>query len=449
MDPAMIVIFGSTGDLTKRKLIPALYELRRKGRLHECTPIVCVGRRAFDDGSFVRHLEPERFIEGADEESLQGFLRNVRYLHMDIGSATPRDLKEAIKGIEEEFSCSTSKLFYLAVPPSLFGPITDLIVPLKGEGDGWQRVVFEKPFGHDLDSATKLQSSVSEVFDEEDIFRIDHYLGKALVQSILAFRFSNPLFENSWDRDDIERVEIVASEDLGVETRAGYYDRSGALLDMVQNHLLQVLSLVAMDAPSSLEADAIRDRTAEVVRSLRLDSWVRGQYAAGNGMRGYHEEEGVAADSETETYVSLRLLVDTPRWHDVPFIIRTGKRLKARFAHVKVFFKPSRLFSASSPNVLTLRIQPDEGIAFSFNVKRPEQQGLEEVDMDFCHPCHFGPNTAEAYESLLAEVLKGDHTLFPRWDWLEASWSFIDAINERKPPLKRYPAGSDGPAEGS
>jgi glucose-6-phosphate 1-dehydrogenase len=444
MEPAMIVLFGSTGDLTRRKLIPALYNLHRKGQLHACTPIVAVGRKPFTDGSFFEHLQTDDFLKNADQTELERFLKRIKYLHLDISSTDPASLKDAIEGLERQYSCGKNKLFYLALPPQIFGSIARLVKPLKGD-DGWQRVVFEKPFGQDTSSAEELNKTISEVFQEDEVFRIDHYLGKASVQNILSFRFSNALFEKAWRKEDIERVEIVAAESVGVGTRAGYYDKTGAVLDMVQNHLLQLLSLVAMEPPSSLESDDIRDQTVKVIESLRLGSWRRAQYVAGSGKKGYREEDGVAPDSDTETYASLELFVDSPRWQGVPFILTTGKRMQARHAEIKVFFRRNGLYEHAKMNLLTIRLQPDEGIAFRFNARDPETGELDQVDMDFCHPCHFGPNTAEAYEALLAEVIRGSRTLFTRWDWLLASWKFIDGVVEEKPTLESYPAGKDGP----
>ena len=445
IESSMIIIFGATGDLTKRKLIPALYHLEKRGELPACMPIVCIGRRPYSREEFFGHLEPERFIKDAEDAVLQRLLERVTYHRVDLDTATPASFQRTIEQVESVYGCTKNKLFYLAVAPQLFDPIISLIAPLN-QGEGYKRVLLEKPFGHDSASAAALQQSLTKAFAEDQIFRIDHYLGKALVQNIIAFRFSNALFEKGWSGEDIDYIQITAAETVGVETRAGYYDQVGAIRDMVQNHLLQLLSIVAMEPPKSLAAEDVRDETAKVMKKVRLGKVVRGQYGAGKGMHGYREEAGIAPDSSTETYAAFELFVDTPRWENTPFYVRTGKRLGQKYTRIDVVFKRSGLFEASAPNVLSIRVQPDEGISFSMNAKQPTKGFLlEQVLLDYCHPCHFGPNTPEAYESLLHEVLSGEKTLFTRWDWLQHSWSFIDALPQT--PVHGYPAGSDGPKE--
>ncbi|MBE0583683.1 MAG: glucose-6-phosphate dehydrogenase [Desulfofustis sp.] len=357
----------------------------------------------------------------------------------------------------KNYRCGGNKLFYLALPTAAFGVVADLLKPLIG-GCGWQRVVFEKPFGADLASAGRLNDSISAVLREEDIFRVDHYLGKELVQNILFLRFANEIFCCAWNRDAIDNVQITVSETLGVEDRAGYYDHSGAIRDMLQNHLLQLLSFTAMEPPTSNDPDAIRDEAARVVEHLRPPETadvVLGQYGAGRigdrDIRAYCEEDGVPPDSATETYVALRAFVDTPRWQGVPFYLRTGKRLEQRSAEIRIIYKQHRCDGLALPdraNMIVIRIQPDEGIALAFNVRKPGSDNeSESVLMDFCHHCHFGPNTPEAYEAIMASAMRGDSLLFTRWDWLRASWRFIDRLRAVAPPVVSYRPGSSGPVE--
>jgi glucose-6-phosphate 1-dehydrogenase len=453
----MIVIFGSTGDLAKRKLIPALYRLLHRGELTENSPIVCLGRRDYSQAEFIEHLEFDSFIQDGEPDLLGRLAGMIYYRLFDIGDSGGTDLQALLHQIRHETGCSTNGLYYLALPTTAFFAVAGIIEPLVMES-GWKRVVFEKPFGEDLESAERLNQTISSVLKEDQIFRVDHYLGKELVQNILFLRFANEIFSCSWNRDAIDHVQITVSESLGVEDRAGYYDQSGAIRDMVQNHLLQLLSFVAMEPPHSGHPNAVRDEAARVMQQLRLpvtDDVVVGQYAGGRGgdqsVVAYREEEGVPADSSTETFVALQAWIDSPRWFGVPFYLRTGKRLARRYAEINVVFKQHHLEGLvrhEEPNTITIRIQPDEGIALAFNVRRPgDTEHSESVLMDFCHHCHFGPNTPEAYESIMSSVLKGDPILFTRWDWLRASWSYIDELRAVCPPVVTYPAGSAGPGE--
>jgi glucose-6-phosphate 1-dehydrogenase len=332
-----------------------------------------------------------------------------------------------------------------------------MLISSLGSQSGWKRVVFEKPFGEDLKSARQLNSAIRTVLKEDEVYRVDHYLGKALVQNILTLRFGNEIFSTCWQRGAIDHVQITVSETLGVEKRAGYYDRSGAVRDMIQNHLLQLVSFLAMEPPETDLGDALRDRAVEVVHNLRPltpQDIVLGQYGSGmtqsDPVPGYQMEDGVADDSMTETFAALRVFVDTERWQNVPFYIRTGKRLHKRHADIKVVFRQQdNVFGGRrEPNVVVIRIQPDEGIALAMNVQKPgEEFATESVMMDFCHHCYFGPNTPEAYESILQNVMEGDRSLFPRWDWIEASWHYIDHLRAIAGPPHTYPAGTEGPQE--
>ncbi len=455
LESQMILIFGGTGDLTRRKLIPSLYHLLKKKQLTMCTPIVCIGRQKITREAFLNQLSPEKYIEDPDEVILKDLLGRIEYLRFDLLTGKPAEFGAKVKTLRQKYSCAANRLIYLALPTTVFQKTAEIIAALHDE-TGWQRVVFEKPFGEDVHSANQLNESIMSVLQEEQIYRVDHYLGKELVQNILTLRFANEIFASTWNAQTIDHVQITVSETLGVEKRAGYYDRSGAVRDMVQNHLLQLLSFVAMEPPGAAIADALRDEAAAVIgnlRRVRREDVVLGQYGAGDiggeQMVGYTDEDGVADDSITETYVALRAYVDTPRWQGVPFYLRTGKRLNHRYADIKMVFKQKALevdTMPGEPNLITIRIQPDEGIALAFNVRKPGGNGTtESVLMDFCHHCHFGPNTPEAYDSILRNVMQGDHSIFPRWDWLSASWHYIDGLRHNAGPPILYQAGSHGP----
>jgi len=453
----MIVIFGSTGDLAKRKLIPALYRLIERGQLTSHSPIVCLGRNDFTQAQFINSLQLDAFIGEGKSAVLAELNRAINYCFFDLAGGTPADLQKILRDIRDKYDCSGNLLFYLALPTTMFSSVATLLKPFIAD-DGWTRVVFEKPFGEDLVSATRLNEDISAVFDEEQIYRVDHYLGKELVQNILYLRFANEIFSCGWNNGAIDHVQITVSESLGVEERASYYDKSGAVRDMLQNHLLQLLSFIAMEPPLSGHGNAIRNEAAKVMGCLRLPQpgdVVLGQYDQGGAETqeylGYLQEEGVPADSTTETYVALRAYIDTKRWQGVPFYLRTGKRLEKRYAEIKIVFKHhslNGLVGDDEANMLIIRIQPDEGIALAFNVRKPgESYHAESVLMDFCHHCHFGPNTPEAYEAIMSSVIEGDPLLFTRWDWLQQSWQFIDQLKAVASPPVLYRAGSAGPVE--
>jgi glucose-6-phosphate 1-dehydrogenase len=455
LDSQMIVIFGGTGDLTRRKLIPSLYHLERKGQLTSCTPIVCLGRQEFDRAGFLASLDIESAIEGINREVWQSLAQRIEYRRIDLQSVSVAEFAQCLAAVRKLYACADNTLVYLALPTEVFAGTARFLQSLHTE-NGWLRVAFEKPFGEDLQSAVELHAGIRSVLAEEQIFRVDHYLGKELVRDILTLRFTNAIFLQSWDRTSIDHVQITVSETLGVEKRAGYYDRTGAVRDMAQNHLLQLLAFVAMEPPQEGSAEAFRDGSVEVLRHLRparSEDVVLGQYEKGwNGAEevvGYRNEPGIPPSSETETYVAFRAMVDMPRWQGVPFYLRTGKRLHHRFAEIRVQFRQSPPLPGiplPAANAVVIRIQPDEGIALTFNIGVPGEIGhTEAVVMDFCHQCHFGPNTPEAYESILRNVMEGERSNFPRWDWIEASWRYVDGLRARAAAPLPYPAGSYGP----
>ena len=477
-DPCTVVIFGATGDLTHRKLIPALYNIAADGELPPQVAVVGTARREKSDEEFRTEVGEavRKFSRQTVRDDLwAGFAKSLFYHTSDFGDAEGfKRLRARLDQIDKERGTCGNRLFYLAVAPSQFGPILENLkaVGLNQAAEGsWARVIVEKPFGTDLPSARLLNQIVSAAFAEKDTYRIDHFLGKETAQNILVLRFANAIFEPLWNTRYIDHVQITAAETLGVENRAGYYEGAGALRDMVQNHLLQLLCLVAMEPPTDLSADSVRDEKVRVVRSLRRydgsevsANVVRGQYAAGaiggQQVPGYREEKGVAPESMTETFVALRLLIDNWRWADVPIYMRVGKRLPKSGTEISVHFKkaPSVLFNKGSQaldqNVLVIRIQPDEGISLRMQAKIPGTSlRIEAVKMDFHYGTSFGKASPEAYERLLLDAMSGDPTLFARCDEVEQAWMFIDAIEhawvaaENTPPLCMYPAGSWGPDE--
>ncbi len=483
-DACAIVIFGASGDLTHRKLMPALYNLAWGRSLPPGSIVVGVARREKSDEAFRAELKQavSSFSRRRpiDEALWADFERSVSYVRGAANDpATYAALRAHLDKADAERGGTRSRLFYLAVPPNEFGPIveglrsarlverTTELVGRERTGGVWTRVVFEKPFGHDLASARALNDTIAAAFDESQVFRIDHYLGKETVQNMLVFRFANSLFEPVWGREHVEHVQITVAEDIGVEGRGKFYEQTGVTRDIVENHLMQLLCLTAMEPPISLSADAVRDEKVKVLRSLRRlersevsRNAVRGQYSRGV-VRGeeapaYRQEPDVAGDSKVETYVAMKVLVDNWRWSGVPFYVRAGKRLARRVTEIAVVFRevPHTLFRAPdggiTPNVLAVRIQPDEGISLRFISKEPGQQTiLRDVAMDFRYGATFGSNTPEAYERLLLDAMRGDATLFTRRDEIEEQWSYIDPVlaawakEGQPPPL--YAAGSWGP----
>jgi glucose-6-phosphate 1-dehydrogenase len=494
--PCAMVIFGATGDLTRRKLMPALYNLARAGHLPAEFGVIGFARSAGEVATFREELRAgvrEFSRTGFDAGTWDPFAAGISSLRggYDEPAAYQR-LLEQLEALDRERGTAGNRLFYLATPPDASASIatrlgtasgasarSGLVRPTGREGP-WTRVVIEKPFGHDLASAEALNAAVGTVFDEQQVFRIDHYLGKETVQNILVLRFANALFEPIWNNTQIDHVQITVSESVGVEGRGGYFEQSGILRDMVQNHLLQLLCLVAMEPPVALDADAIRDEKVQVLRAVRPISpdevamgMVRGQYGPGwvlgKEVPGYREETGVSPTSITETYAALRVEIDNWRWAGVPFYLRAGKRLPKRMTEIAIQFKsvPRILFNKDrdlplEPNVLSLRIQPNEGIALRIGVKVPGYEArIHPVTMDFGYGAAFGIEPPEAYERLILDALLGDSTLFTRRDEVEAQWRFITPILEGwassssvvtqhagdAPPLAEYEAGSWGPAE--
>lgn len=496
-DSLVLVIFGGSGDLTQRKLIPSLLQLYAQGHTPKHFAIVGLGRTEFADDAYRTHLldalrtylKPEEF----NEEQAIAFLQNVSYLAMDPQKAEDYDrLKAYLTDLDKNIDNCGNYIFYLSTPPSLYGVVPKQLTRV-GLNDGLpdddkpeghvryahhrskcrnpiRRIIIEKPFGYDLDSAKQLTEIYKNGFWEEQLYRIDHYLGKETVQNIMALRFANGIFEPLWNRNYIKSVEITAVENMGVESRGGYYDTSGALRDMVQNHLAQLLALIAMEPPVQFNADHFRNEVVKVYQSFRpiepsdvARQVVRGQYTAaewkGAIHKGYREEDKVDPDSRTETFVAMKLFVDNWRWHGVPFYLRTGKMMPTKVSEIVVYFHPTphQMFGtkdgASVPNQLVIRLQPNEGIVLKFAAKVPGS-GFEvkKVSMDFTYDSIGGLASGNAYSRLLQDAMLGDPTLFTRSDAVEMSWRFFDPIlkaweNDPSIPLYGYPAGTWGPLQ--
>jgi glucose-6-phosphate 1-dehydrogenase len=479
MEPCSIVIFGASGDLTARKLIPAFYHLCKDKLMPPAFRVIGFARREKTDESWRQELRAalNQFsrTKPVDEKVWNEFSANLFYCKGDVTDAA------AYAKLEQQLSSFNSPqlrqnlLFYLATQPSQFGGIIEQLhdaqlLHKQEEGQkGWQRLVIEKPFGHDLATAKALNNELTRFADERQVFRIDHYLGKETVQNILMFRFSNSIFEQLWNRESVDHVQITVSEKLGVGDRGGYYEEAGALRDMVQNHMLQVMALVSMEPPVSIEAESIRDEKVKLLKSIRhlapadvARQIVRGQYFAGTvdgqTRTGYRQETKVKSDSNVETYVALKLLIDNWRWSGVPFYLRTGKNLPMSASEVRIQFRPTPnvLFNALcdsklDPNALTLRLQPNEGISLRFNGKVPGMSlGVRPVRMHFSYDSEFGAYTPEAYERLLLEAIAGDATLFIRRDEVETAWQIVDSVrdgwqNKALTNREFYAAGTWGP----
>jgi glucose-6-phosphate 1-dehydrogenase len=467
------VIFGATGDLTKRKLLPAIFSLYMQKLLPERFIILGASRSVQTREDFVKQVQSSlhQFSEIQDDPGLKSFLTHVDYISMDFQQSNAYSrLREKLNILQKSHNIPANIIFYLAVPPQLYDTIPPHLAKmgLNQEEDGWKRLIIEKPFGFNLNSAIELKKKLLCDWKEEQIYRIDHYLGKETVQNLLVTRFSNGIFEPLWNRNYINHVEITSAESIGVENRGGYYESSGALRDMVQNHLLQVAALVAMEPPSSLDASVIRYEILKVFQSLRpftpedvRHNVIRAQYTAskiqGNPIPGYRDENGVAKDSHTETYVALKFYIDNWRWGGVPFYIRTGKRLPTRVTEVVIHFKPTphALFASDSScrscNQLVIRIQPDEGILLKFDVKVPGKgMKVQNVNMDFHYSDLSNQRIPPAYERLIYDTMIGDSTLFARTEEVLLAWKFLNPIlelweNDPTIPLYGYPAGTWGP----
>lgn len=471
---AVFFIFGATGDLARRKLFPAIFSLYREGKLAEDFAVIGVARRPRSQDEFRDdvHRSIEEFCryKVKDSDEWNTFAEHFSYKSLDINNVDGyRELEQLTLEVEGQFGIPGNRLFYLALAPELFGSVSFNLQ--KGgmlSSNGWHRLVIEKPFGYDLQSAEKLNEELNQVFKEEEIYRIDHYLGKEMVQNIEVIRFANAFFEPLWNNKHISNIQITLSETVGVEERGGYYDHSGALRDMGQNHMLQMLTMIAMEPPSRLFPEDIRDEKVKVLRSLRpyasseevKDNVIRGQYVEGKHgdkvLPGYRQEDKVDPESNTETYFAAKVLVDNFRWAGVPFYIRTGKRLPVKTTEVVVEFKPmpTNVYLGQKhtlePNLLVIRVNPMEGIYIKINAKKPGSDStIEPLAMEFCQSCQVGINSPEAYERLIYDAAQGDSTYFTRWDEVAAAWSFVDRIAsawaEAPSDIDTYEAGSWGP----
>jgi glucose-6-phosphate 1-dehydrogenase len=476
--PCAIVIFGANGDLTKRKLVPALYRLAYERRLPPAFAILGNSRTAMSDEAFrermresvKKHLENSPF----EDELWEAFAQKLFYIPGDVNDpAMYQTLAERLGKIEQEQQTEGNALFYLSTQPSHYEAVIEgLGAADLAAGSGWRRVVVEKPFGHDLTSARELDRRIHAVFHEDDVYRIDHYLGKETVQNILAFRFGNGIFEPVWNRRYVNNVQITAAESIGVEGRGSYYQEAGALRDMIQNHLLQVMATIAMEPPAVFEPNAVRDERAKLLRSIRIPkpdevplNAVAGQYGparvGSEEVPGFRQETGVDPNAQTDTYAAVTFYVDNWRWAGVPFYIRSGKRMPKRITDIAIRFNapPLTLFPsegqatpAANPNLLIVRIQPEEGISLRFLSKHPGRgMRLRPVSMDFNYGSSFGTRSPTAYETLLVDAMSGDATLYTRQDMVDASWRAVQPVLDywagREHKFPNYEAGSWGPEE--
>lgn len=474
-DKFTLVIFGASGDLALRKLIPALYHLYREKLFPQGIKIVGTGRKEFTDTSFQEYMRQVlvKLPDTGSEPDVAQFCECLAYQSVNPEiSEDYTQLRKRLESLSGNSACQSNYLYYFAIPPFTYGQTAENLynAGLTCAANGWKRVIIEKPFGRDLESATALNQRLLKFFTEEQIYRIDHYLGKETVQNMLVTRFSNTVFEPLWNRNYIEYVEITSAESLGVGSRAGYYDTAGALRDMLQNHLLQLLAIVAMEPPMSSDATFIRNEMVKVFHSLRkikrqevAANVIRGQYIAseikGKPHKGYREETGIPSDSKTDTYVALKCYIDNWRWSGVPFYIRTGKCLPTRVTEVVIHFRPAphTIFGEENcincaGNQLIIRIQPDEGVQLKIGMKKPGSGfEVEPINLDFRYSSLNSHRLPEAYERLIYDCMMGDATLYQRNDAVQATWEFVQPILEAwgkdEAPVYGYPAGSWGPEE--
>jgi len=473
-----MVIFGASGDLTRRKLIPALYNLAQNQLLSREFAVIGVARSPMSTEDYRKRVSEDikQFATGKVEADIwEWFIRRMHYLSGDLSDKNLYlQLKDLLDKVDKDHSTHGNHMYYMATAADFFGPAVEQLAAvglMQQDNQHWRRVVIEKPFGHDLESARLLNQQLLRVAEEKQIYRIDHYLGKETVQNILALRFANGIFEPIWNRRYIDHIQISVAETVGVEMRGGYYDKAGALRDMVPNHIMQLITLTAMEPPISFEANAVRDEQAKILHAIQpfsaedvLSKTVRGQYGEGTmdnqRVPAYRSEDGVPPDSRTETFVAMRLMIDNWRWAGVPFYLRTGKRLPGRSTHVVIQFRraPFMLFRETQvenmmPNQLVLHIQPEEGISLRFAAKTPgPTMQLGEVNMDFAYADYFGVTPSTGYERLLHDCMIGDATLFQRADMVEAGWSIVNPVLDvwkALPPrnFPNYPAGTWGPKE--
>jgi glucose-6-phosphate 1-dehydrogenase len=466
-DPCVLVVFGASGDLTHKKIMPALYALAVRRLLPERFAVVGVARTDGDDATFRKDMQgavQEHARDPFRQDVWDELAANLHWVTTDFADAGGEDkLHSLVDKLDKEHDLGGNHVYYLAVPPPAFPTIVDALGKRK-EDRGWTRVVVEKPFGHDLESAKVLTAKLREYFSESEIFRIDHYLGKETVQNMLALRFANGIFEPIWNRQFVDHVQITVAESIGIEGRAGYYEQAGAIRDIFQNHLLQLLALTAMEPPIDFTSDNVHNEKVKVLQALHTPgpkSVVRGQYGRGfvegEEVVAYREEEGVAPDSMTETFVAAKLHVDNWRWADTPFYVRMGKRLARRETTIAIQFKraPHPPFEETAseglrPNVLLIHVQPDEGVSLAIGAKVPGQgMKLQTVHMDFLYGGTFRTGMPEAYERLILDAMLGDSTLFTRTDEVDQQWMLVDAIvagwERDKPAFPNYAAGSWGP----
>jgi glucose-6-phosphate 1-dehydrogenase len=466
-DPCILVIFGASGDLTAKKLIPALYALAVRRLLPEKFGIVGAARSVESDDEFRERMKQsvrDHARDPFDDEVWSSLASAMHYVTLDFADEHGEDeLRETLTKLDDELATGGNRVYYFAVPPSAIGTLLEEIAARRG-AEGWLRLIIEKPFGHDLQSARELNAEIQQHFAENEVFRIDHYLGKETVQNMLALRFANGIFEPIWNRQFIDHVQITVAESIGIEGRAGYYEQAGAIRDIFQNHLLQLVAITAMEPPIDFTADSVRNEKVKVLKALHTPGpkhVVRGQYGPGyvegEEVRGYREEAGVAPSSMTETFVAAKLYVDNWRWADTPFYVRMGKRLARRETTIAIQFKraPHPPFEDGGadglrPNVLLIHVQPNEGVSLAIGAKVPGQgMMIRTVHMDFLYGGAFREGLPDAYERLILDAMLGDATLFTRSDEIEEQWSLVDAIvgmwRRDRPSFPNYAAGTWGP----